>query len=74
MIRTINRDRENVVFMMWGKKAQEKAKFIDRKKHLVLENVHPSPLAGTAFRSVLDFGKANQYLVEKGKKGIDWNL
>ena len=45
--------------MMWGKKAAEKAKYIDRKKHLVLENVHPSPLAGTKFRSVLDFGKAN---------------
>ena len=60
--------------MMWGKKAQEKAKYIDRKKHLVLENVHPSPLAGTAFRSILDFGKANKYLKEKGKKAIDWNL
>lgn len=49
--------------MLWGKKAIEKAKVVDRKKHLVLENVHPSPLAGTAFRSVKDFGKANQYLV-----------
>ena len=49
--------------MLWGKKAAEKSKMIDKKKHLVLENVHPSPLAGTAFRQVLDFGKANEYLV-----------
>lgn len=45
--------------MLWGKKAIEKAKMVDRKKHLVLENVHPSPLAGTAFRSIKDFGKVN---------------
>lgn len=53
--------------MLWGKKAHEKAKMIDCKKHLVLCNVHPSPLAGTAFRSVKDFGKANQYLKSNGK-------
>ena len=45
--------------MCWGKKAHEHAKTIDRKKHLVIESVHPSPLAGTAFRSVKDFSKAN---------------
>jgi uracil-DNA glycosylase len=49
--------------MLWGKKAIEKAKMVDRKKHLVLENVHPSPLAGTGFRTVKDFSKANSYLV-----------
>ena len=59
VIKTINRDTENVVFMLWGKKAHEKAVNIDRKKHLVLENVHPSPLAGTKFRTVKDFSKAN---------------
>ena len=63
----INRETKNVVFMLWGKKAHEKAKMIDCKKHLVLCNVHPSPLAGTAFRSVKDFGKANQYLKSNGK-------
>lgn len=58
--------------MLWGKKAHEKGKLVDKNKHLVLENVHPSPLAGTAFRSVKDFGKANDYLESKGKARIDW--
>jgi len=49
--------------MLWGKKAIEKEKMVDRKKHLVLENVHPSPLAGTGFRTVKDFSKANHYLI-----------
>ena len=60
--------------MCWGKKAQEAAKLIDRKKHLVLDQVHPSPLAGTKFRTVTDFSKANAYLVKQGKTPIDWNL
>lgn len=60
--------------MLWGKKAHDKAKMVDAKKHLILCNVHPSPLAGTAFRSVKDFGKANEYLVSNGKKQVDWQL
>lgn len=72
MIKSINKETDGVVFMLWGKKAIEKAKMLDKKKHLILENVHPSPLAGTGFRTVLDFSKANNYLVEHGKKPIDW--
>ena len=74
VIKSINKETSGVVFMLWGKKAIEKAKMVDRKKHLVLENVHPSPLAGTAFRSVRDFSKANQYLLTQGKKAINWQL
>ena len=50
VIRTISRDTEGVVFMLWGKKAHEKANLIDSNKHAVLQNVHPSPLAGQGFR------------------------
>ena len=46
VIRTISRDTDGVVFMLWGKKAHEKANLVDKNKHLVLCNVHPSPLAG----------------------------
>lgn len=74
VIRKINKECDGVVFMLWGRKAHEKAVQINRSKHLVLENVHPSPLAGTKFRSILDFSAANTYLVEKGKKPIDWQL
>ena len=74
VIRSINRDAENVVFMLWGKGAQKSATLINRQKHLVLENVHPSPLAGTKFRTIKDFSKANQFLIDCGKKPINWNL
>ena len=60
--------------MLWGKKAHDKAKMVDAKKHLVLCNVHPSPLAGTGFRTIKDFGKANQYLIYCGKKPVNWQL
>jgi uracil-DNA glycosylase len=74
VLQAINNKTEGVVFMLWGKKAHEKAKMISSAKHLVLCNVHPSPLAGTAFRSIRDFSKANKYLIEKGKKPINWNV
>lgn len=74
VIRTISKDTDGVVFMLWGKKAHEKAGMVDSKKHLVLCNVHPSPLAGTKFRTITDFSKANQFLADKGKTPIDWNL
>ena len=53
--------------MLWGKKAHEKATLIDKQKHAVLCNVHPSPLAGGAFRTIKDFSKANEFLISKGK-------
>ena len=74
MIKTISKDTEGVVFMLWGKKAHEKANLIDKNKHLTLMNVHPSPLAGTGFRTITDFSKVNTFLEQKGKKPIDWNL
>jgi uracil-DNA glycosylase len=74
VIKAINTQTTGVVFMLWGKKAHDKSKMIDGKKHLVLCNVHPSPLAGVGFRTVKDFGKANQYLAEQGKSEINWNL
>ena len=74
MIKTISQDTEGVVFMLWGKKAHEKATLIDKQKHAVLCNVHPSPLAGGAFRTIKDFSKADEFLISKGKKPIDWNV
>jgi len=74
VIKTISRDTEGVVFMLWGKKAHEKANLVDKSKHLVLCNVHPSPLAGQGFKTIKDFSKANQYLADKGKNPIDWNV
>jgi uracil-DNA glycosylase len=47
---------------------------INSQKHLVLYNVHPSPLAGQGFVTIKDFSKANTYLKQMGKEPIDWNV
>lgn len=73
IIHALNERRENLVFMLWGSYAQKKGAFIDREKHLVLESAHPSPLsAHRGFLGNGHFKKANEYLEEKGKTGVEW--
>ena len=73
IIRSINDNRENVVFLLWGAYAQKKGSFIDQNKHLVLTAPHPSPLsAHRGFFGCGHFRKANEYLVSQGKKPISW--
>ncbi len=73
VIQAINDKHEHVVFMLWGSYAQKKGEFIDRKKHLVLEAPHPSPLsAHRGFLGCGHFKKANEYLQKNGKAPIDW--
>ncbi len=74
-IHVLNNQREHVVFILWGAYAQKKGQFIDRKRHLVIEGVHPSPLsASRGFIGSRPFSKCNAYLVEQGQTPIDWNL
>ena len=76
VIKVINRDNSNVVFMLWGAYAQEKARAVDKRKHLVLEACHPSPLSASkgGFFSCGHFSKANEYLKNHGRGEIDWSL
>ena len=72
-IQALNNQRENIVFMLWGSYAQRKGLFIDRKRHLVLTAVHPSPLS--AYRGFIGFGhfsQANTYLQQHGQTPINW--
>ncbi|MDI1226360.1 MAG: uracil-DNA glycosylase [bacterium] len=74
VIRALNDRGEHIVFMLWGSYAQKKGAFIDRKKHLVLEAPHPSPLsAHRGFLGCGHFIKANEYLKQHGRKQIDWS-
>ncbi len=73
-IRAISLRRNNIVFLLWGKWAQEKAALIDSSKHLILKAAHPSPLARTGFAGCRHFSKANEYLISKGVHPIDWCL
>ena len=72
-IQALNEQRENIVFMLWGSYAQRKGKYIDRKKHLVLTAVHPSPLS--AYRGFIGcghFSQANTYLEQHNQSAIVW--
>jgi uracil-DNA glycosylase len=74
IIRAINDKREHVVFLLWGSYAQKKGALIDRKKHCVLESVHPSPLsAHRGFLGNGHFKKTNDYLVKQGLTPIEWD-
>lgn len=74
-IDALNREREGIVFMLWGSYAQKKGQLIDTRKHRVLKSVHPSPLsAHRGFIGCGHFSAANQYLTEQGQAPIDWSL
>ncbi len=75
IIHILNDQKEHLVFILWGSYAQKKGAFIDRKKHLVLESAHPSPLSSyRGFFGSKPFSKANTYLKLIGQKPIDWSL
>ncbi|KAJ1650250.1 uracil DNA glycosylase [Dispira simplex] len=70
----INEHKSHVVFMLWGSYAQKKGSGIDKKKHLVLKSVHPSPLsAHRGFFTCHHFKQANEYLVAHSRTPIDWH-
>ena len=65
--------RDNIVYMLWGAYAQKKAQIVDQSKNLILKSVHPSPLsAHHGFFGNHHFSRANEYLIQHGKKPIDW--
>ncbi len=73
VISALNRERENLVFILWGRKAQDKGAVIDRERHLVLTSVHPSPLsASNGFFGSRPFSAANAWLERHGMTPIDW--
>ena len=75
VIDVVNANCENVVFLLWGSHAQKKGKQIDREKHKVLHAPHPSPLsAHRGFLGCKHFSQTNEYLVEKGKTPINWQV
>jgi len=74
VISKISSEKKNIVFLLWGKFAQEKQVLIDETKHLLLKAAHPSPFsADKGFFGCRHFSKTNQYLVSNGIEPIDWN-
>jgi uracil-DNA glycosylase len=75
VIKTISAKKSNVVFLLWGRFAQEKQPLIDETKHYVLKAAHPSPLsADKGFFGCRHFSKTNAILVKHAKDPIDWQL
>lgn len=75
VIETVNREREGVVFLLWGSYAQKKGKHIDRNRHRVLEGPHPSPLSAyRGFFGCKHFSRANEWLREQGQEPVNWEL
>jgi uracil-DNA glycosylase len=72
-ISALNREKDNLVFFLWGAYAQKKGESIDRSRHLVLESVHPSPLsASRGFFGNKHFSRCNNYLKDHGTEPVDW--
>ena len=75
VIQTIADNKEGIIFMLWGKFAQAKIKFINTDVHYVLQAPHPSPLsAHRGFLGCKNFSTANHILVKNGITPINWSL
>ena len=75
VIDVLNREREDLVFLLWGSYAQAKGKVIDTRRHCVLRTTHPSPLsAHRGFLGSAHFSKANAFLRKRGIAQVDWSL
>ncbi len=73
VIRTISKECNQVVFLLWGSFAQKKSELIDFSKHLILKAPHPSPLsAHRGFLGCRHFSKTNEFLQASGKEPINW--
>eukprot|EP01103_Thecamoeba_quadrilineata_P008203 TRINITY_DN17969_c0_g1_i1.p1 TRINITY_DN17969_c0_g1~~TRINITY_DN17969_c0_g1_i1.p1 ORF type:complete len:472 (+),score=81.28 TRINITY_DN17969_c0_g1_i1:84-1499(+) len=67
-------ERSGLVFLLWGRPAQEKTKHLTNKANKILKSAHPSPLsAANGFFGCKHFSKANQILEAAGKTSVDWS-
>ena len=71
----LNKEYSGIVFLLWGKPAQARGAGINKSKHCVMINVHPSPLsAHRGFFGCQHFSKANAYLEKNGRDPITWQV
>ena len=74
VIKQISKEKENVVFLLWGGFAKKKTKLIDKRKHHILESGHPSPLSANRgyWFGNQHFSKANAILTDLEKQQVAW--
>jgi uracil-DNA glycosylase len=73
VIHALNERRKNLVYMLWGKYAQNKGAVINREENLVLTSGHPSPYSAHMFFGKHHFSHCNAYLALSGLEPIDWS-
>jgi uracil-DNA glycosylase len=75
VIRKVSEHKQNIVFMLWGRFAQDKQILIDATRHHILKAAHPSPFsADKGFFGCRHFSKANELLAKDGVEPVDWQL
>lgn len=75
VIRIVNDKDKPVVFILWGSYARSKKGLITNKIHYIIESAHPSPLSAyNGFFGSKPFSKANDFLIKKGLKPINWEI
>ena len=75
IIRKLSKEKKGLVFLLWGKFAQDKQGLIDETKHHVIKAAHPSPFsAEKGFFGCRHFSKTNEFLAAEGLQPIDWKL
>jgi uracil-DNA glycosylase len=74
VIRQLSEEKQGLVFLLWGKYAQEKGKIIDESRHLILRATHPSPMAAKwgGWFGTRHFSQTNEYLRQRGQAEINW--
>lgn len=72
-IQQLANSRSDLVYVLWGAKAQKKLEYIDSQKNLIISSPHPSPLsAHRGFFGSKPFSRINEYLLKKGRTQINW--
>ncbi len=75
IIKELNNREEPMVFLLWGRNAQQKSELITNSNHLILKSTHPSPFsAHRGFLGSKHFSRTNDFLVKNGMKPIDWQI
>jgi uracil-DNA glycosylase len=72
VILSLAEQRKDIVFILWGRHAQNKKPLIDLTKHNVLEAAHPSPYSANGFFGCRHFSKTNYLLMQTGQQPVNW--
>ena len=75
IIKCLNDKQEPMVFILWGRNARNKKKYITNSKHLIIESAHPSPLSAyNGFFGSKPFSRTNDFLIKNNISPIDWQI